>query len=46
MRARVLVRGTLVYKALLTVSGDGSPLDERTVYFLVPPTVQVPQGPM
>ena len=38
--------GPLVYKALLTVSGDGSPLDERTVYFLVPPTVQVPQGPM
>ncbi|MFT5353281.1 MAG: hypothetical protein ACI9KE_000479 [Polyangiales bacterium] len=35
----------LVYKALLTVFGDGSPLDERTVFFLVPPRVEVPQGP-
>lgn len=35
----------LVYKALLTVFGDGSPLDDRTVFFLVPPRVEVPQGP-
>lgn len=35
----------LVYKALLTVYGDGSPLDDRTVFFLVPPRVEVPQGP-
>lgn len=27
----------LVFIAKLTVSGDGSPLDSRTVYFLVPP---------
>lgn len=26
-----------LFKAKLTVSGDGSPLDERSVFFLVPP---------
>lgn len=26
-----------IYKAILTVRGDGSPLDERDVYFLIPP---------
>lgn len=26
-----------IYKAVLTVRGDGSPLDQRDVYFLVPP---------
>jgi len=26
-----------LFKATLTVSGDGSPLDERSVFFLVPP---------
>lgn len=26
-----------IYPATLTVSGDGSPLDERTIYFLIPP---------
>ncbi|MEQ8453946.1 MAG: hypothetical protein RIB77_06695, partial [Sandaracinaceae bacterium] len=28
-----------VFRARLTVSGDGSPLDARTVYFLVPPEI-------
>lgn len=32
----------LVFRAELTVSGDGSPLDTRTVYFLVPPFVPPP----
>ncbi|MEM6954647.1 MAG: hypothetical protein AAF645_03135 [Myxococcota bacterium] len=36
----------LVYQARLTVFGDGSPLDERTVFFLVLPRVEVPQGPL
>jgi hypothetical protein len=31
-----------VYRATLTVSGDGSPLDQRTVIFLIPPTVAPP----
>lgn len=26
-----------IYKATLTVNGDGSPLDEREIFFLVPP---------
>jgi hypothetical protein len=26
-----------IYRAILTVRGDGSPLDERDVYFVVPP---------
>lgn len=26
-----------IYKAILTVRGDGSPLDQRDVYFLIPP---------
>jgi len=26
-----------IYKAILTVRGDGSPLDSRDVYFLIPP---------
>lgn len=35
----------LVFRARLTVRGDGSPLDARTVYFLVPPTIELPGGP-
>lgn len=31
-----------VFRARLTVSGDGSPLDARTVYFLVPPYIPPP----
>lgn len=31
-----------VFRARLTVSGDGSPLDARTVYFLVPPFIPPP----
>jgi len=34
-----------VFEARLTVSGDGSPLDARLVYFLVPPDVELPGGP-
>lgn len=34
-----------VFKARLTVSGDGSPLDSRLVYFLVPPEIPDPGGP-
>jgi hypothetical protein len=35
-----------LFKAKLTVSGDGSPLDSRQVFFLVPPKeAEVPQGP-
>jgi len=30
-----------VFRAELTVRGDGSPLDRRTVYFLVPPDVTI-----
>lgn len=33
----------LVYEVQLTVSGDGSPLDARRVFFLVPP--RIPGGP-
>ena len=36
----------LVYRARLTVRGDGSALDDRLVYFLVPPRIEVPMGPM
>lgn len=35
-----------LYKAILTVTGDGSPLDSRNVYFLIPPAgavIEVPQ---
>jgi hypothetical protein len=35
----------LVFKARLTVFGDGSPLDSRIVYFLVPPKITQPGGP-
>ncbi len=35
----------LVYKARLTVYGDGSPLDERLVFFLVPPRIEIPIEP-
>jgi hypothetical protein len=35
----------LVYRARLTVRGDGSPLDSRIVYFLIPPTIEDPGGP-
>ncbi len=35
----------LVFKARLTVYGDGSPLDSRIVYFLVPPRIELPMGP-
>jgi hypothetical protein len=35
----------LVYRARLTVSGDGSPLDSRIVYFLIPPEIPDPGGP-
>ncbi len=35
----------LVFRARLTVRGDGSPLDDRVVYFLVPPRIEVPMGP-
>ena len=31
-----------VYRATLSVFGDGSPLDQRTVIFLIPPTVAPP----
>ncbi len=34
-----------VFEARLTVSGDGSPLDSRIVYFLVPPDIELPGGP-
>lgn len=35
----------LVFKARLTVYGDGSPLDDRLVYFLIPPRIEQPGGP-
>ncbi|NUP04765.1 MAG: hypothetical protein HOW73_01760 [Polyangiaceae bacterium] len=35
-----------IYKAVLTVSGDGSPLDQRDVYFLIPPANTVITPPM
>ena len=34
-----------IFRARLTVRGDGSPLDSRIVYFLVPPRIEVPGGP-
>ncbi len=34
-----------VFRARLTVYGDGSPLDARTVYFLVPPVIDDPVIP-
>ncbi len=33
-----------IFEASLVVYGDGSPLDERTVYFLVPPRIDPPPG--
>ncbi len=38
-------RSPQIFKALLTVRGNGSPLDTRDVYFLVPPTIPMPGGP-
>jgi len=35
-------REPLLFRARLTVRGDGSPLDARTVYFLVPPAIEIP----
>jgi hypothetical protein len=35
----------LVFEAELTIYGDGSPLDSRTVFFLVPPVIPDPGGP-
>jgi hypothetical protein len=35
-----------LYRAILTVRGDGSPLDERDVYFLIPPKpveIEIPE---
>ncbi len=34
-----------VFEARLTVFGDGSPLDSRRVFFLVPPRIELPGGP-
>jgi hypothetical protein len=34
-----------LYKAIVTVSGDGSPLDDRDVYFLIPPKRVVIEPP-
>jgi hypothetical protein len=34
-----------IFEARLTVRGDGSPLDARRVYFLVPPSPPVIEGP-
>lgn len=35
-----------LYKAVLTVRGDGSPLDSRDVYFLIPPkAAEIPPPP-
>jgi hypothetical protein len=34
-----------VFKARLTVFGDGSPLDSRDVFFLIPPVITGPGGP-
>jgi len=36
----------LVYRARLTVTADGSPVDERVVFFLIPPHIEIPMGPM
>lgn len=38
-------RSPQIFKALLTVRGNGSPLDSRDVYFLVPPTIPMPGLP-
>lgn len=35
----------LVFEAQLTVYGDGSPLDSRRVFFLIPPRIEGPGGP-
>ncbi|RLB52408.1 MAG: hypothetical protein DRJ42_14945 [Deltaproteobacteria bacterium] len=35
----------LVFEALVTVYGDGSPLDSRRVFFLVPPVIPGSGGP-
>lgn len=35
----------LVFRARLTVYGDGSPLDDRLVFFLVPPRIEIPIEP-
>ncbi|MCB9593470.1 MAG: hypothetical protein H6719_12120 [Sandaracinaceae bacterium] len=34
-----------IFEARLTVSGDGSPLDSRRVFFLIPPEIPGPGGP-
>ena len=36
----------LIFRARLTVLGDGSPLDSRVVYFLIPPRIEQPGGPI
>jgi hypothetical protein len=38
-------RVPLIFRARVTVSGDGSPLDSRIVYFLIPPRIDPPGGP-
>jgi len=35
----------LVYRARLTVRADGSPVDSRIVFFLIPPMIPDPDGP-
>lgn len=35
----------LVYRARLTVLAEGSPVDDRLVFFLVPPRIEIPMGP-
>lgn len=35
-----------VFRARITVSGDDSPLDSRVVYFLIPPVIEDPGGPI
>ncbi|MEM9067197.1 MAG: hypothetical protein AAGE52_01785 [Myxococcota bacterium] len=45
VRDNTRVRATaepLVFEAALTVFGDGSPLDRRRVFFLVPPVIEGP----
>ena len=34
-----------IFEARLTVFGDGSPLDSRKVFFLIPPVIEGPGGP-
>lgn len=34
-----------IFEARLTVFGDGSPLDSRRVFFLIPPHIEGPGGP-